>query len=82
MNKILPIILAVVLSGYSLGVSSDDSYNEGYDAGYDDNIDQKRLESDYDYEDGVMDGEDQADREHVEQGGTLGYPHPDADDRY
>ena len=74
-------MLVVVFSVYPLGVISDDSYNEGYDDGYGDNVNQERLQSDYDYEDGVMDGEDEADREHVEWGGTLGEPHPDADTR-
>ena len=84
MNKILPIILVVVFSGYSSNAFSDeysfDSYDEGYEHGYDDegSINQRRLETDPAYEDGVMDGEDEADREHVEHGGTLGYPHPDS----
>lgn len=79
-------MLVISLSGYSLNIYSDDyssdSYNEGYDRGYDDydTVDQERLMNDPAYEDGVMDGEDEADREHVERGGSLGYPHPDSYD--
>ena len=84
MNKFSTIITLLILVGFSqTALSRDydhDSYNDGYDRGYDDSgsIDYERLKTDPAYEDGVMEGEDQADREHVEQGGTLGYPHPDS----
>tara|TARA_B100001057_G_C22090530_1_gene659306 strand:+ start:247 stop:504 length:258 start_codon:yes stop_codon:yes gene_type:complete len=84
MKKILILMLCVGLSGYtSMSFSDDynwDAYNKGYDHGYDDDssVDYRKLENDPAYEDGVMDGEDEADREHVENGGTLNYPHPDS----
>jgi|TARA_Y100000389_G_C17328854_1_gene446979 hypothetical protein len=84
MNKFLTIIALLILIGFSQTSQSrdydHDSYNDGYDHGYDDegSIDQKRILTDPAYEDGVMDGEDEADREHVEGGGSLNYPHPDS----
>ena len=84
MNRSLILLALFVILGFSQTAESRDydfdSYNEGYERGYDnsDSIDYERMKTDPAYEDGVMEGEDQADREHVEQGGTLNYPHPDS----